>query len=222
MKKFFFLIIAAIFSVAAANAQLSKGNWMIGGSIDFSHKTQNNQSGTFTYNYKSTSLQASPGAGYFIIDKLAVGLRPGVTISNTTSTTNNSSPTSIGSPYLAYSATQKSTAYNIAPFVRYYFLPVKNKINLLADVSYTYTHMKASSQMFSSQLVNGEPVAYQSTASDSAPGNFISIFAGPSFFISQKVGLELLAGYTRGKYKNDVGPSNSLSLSAGLQVFLGK
>jgi hypothetical protein len=72
---------------------------------------------------KVKTLDIAPNIGYFIIDRLAVGLRPGLTL--------NSSDVP--------SAKVKSTTYTFAPFIRYYFLKNCDRFNVFADADYGYS-----------------------------------------------------------------------------------
>src|SRR5438105_14676646 len=76
MKQFSFLFSIVILS-STAQAQLNKGQWMVGGLASFRHSKVDGDFGYVSVSNKASSFQVSPGAGYFIIDKLCVGLRPG-------------------------------------------------------------------------------------------------------------------------------------------------
>jgi hypothetical protein len=72
---------------------------------------------------KFKTLDIAPDIGYFLIDKFAVGLRPGLAFSNSD----------------VPSAKVKSITYTFAPFVRYYFLRKDNRFNVFADAEYAYS-----------------------------------------------------------------------------------
>jgi hypothetical protein len=122
MKNILFFTIT-LFSFLTANAQITKGNWMVGGTGNFSsyeNKFQNN--GTEVSN-KGIGISISPNIGYFFKDKFAIG-----------------SIVSIG--YTNPQDFESSTSYSIGPFVRYYFLKVDNQINLFAEASYLFGESK--------------------------------------------------------------------------------
>lgn len=117
MKK---VLIAAglLFATHVLVAQVNKGQWLVGGNVGFeTQKFGDND------NYKSTSFNFNPNAGYFFIDNLAGGLR-------LTLATDKPKGQDASSRFL------------IAPFARYYFLPAAQKVNVFADASYGFGSMK--------------------------------------------------------------------------------
>lgn len=113
----FYLLVTILFSLAS-NAQISKGNWMMGGGASFSHN-QSTNNGNST---EGTVLAVSPNVGYFFIDKLAVG-----TSGELAFTFAKNSNSATDSNYFSY---------GIGPFVRYYFLEKEKEINIFSEVSY--------------------------------------------------------------------------------------
>ena len=70
MKTLFFFI---VFSLSLTlNAQITKGNWLVGGDIGFSYSKSKPES---TINSESFNIDLSPNIGYFFWDKLALGTR---------------------------------------------------------------------------------------------------------------------------------------------------
>ena len=125
MKKILlFSLFLAVSSISFT--QINKGQFFIGGKISFeSFKEENSRYDT----YHLTNFYISPGAGYFIIDKLAAGLRFDFDTYNSKSDNNETHLNST----------------TISPFIRYYFLPSTNKVNALIDVSYIHNRTKLSS-----------------------------------------------------------------------------
>ena len=117
MQKTFLLIIISFFTVKNVNSQITKGNWLVGGSASFS---QQNPSSTAIAMFKQTNFQINPFVGYFLIDKLAVGLNPSVEYEKVSLGPNT------------------STIINVGPFVRYYFLEADKIFNLFGQGSYAY------------------------------------------------------------------------------------
>jgi hypothetical protein len=105
-KPFLFFCCAMLIGGSLA-AQLSRGSWVIGGNIAFtSQKFTEDDS-------KSNTLELSPMAGYFIMDKLAVGLKTSIS---------------------RFSADDDTHLSLLAgPFARFYFLPVASKTNVLLE-----------------------------------------------------------------------------------------
>ena len=114
-----------LFVVIANNAfaQIKKGQFLLGGSIRF-ESTKSDYPPYFAY--KSNNIFISPDIGYFIINKLAGGLRIDFSSSNSKLDTTGS----------------HSTSMTFSPFIRYYLLPVPKKVNAFADVSYVQTETK--------------------------------------------------------------------------------
>jgi len=65
------LFLVALFLSGIAQAQLTKGNWLVGGNASYSSTQSENAASTTTTNRKS--LTAEPDIGYFFFDKFAVG-----------------------------------------------------------------------------------------------------------------------------------------------------
>jgi len=105
------LFIATLLVVFASNAQIEKGNWMMGGSGSFG----NYNTKSLGVENKGTYLNLYPNIGYFFIDKLAVGTN------------------ALLSVHTVY-----STGYGIGPYVRYYFLEKEKPINVFSELSYNF------------------------------------------------------------------------------------
>lgn len=124
MKPIRLLFIAALLFTGVANAQITKGNWMVGGSGSFTSSKNNSTYGFdgSTSAYRINAFELTPDIGYFFIDKLAVG-----TVINFNY---------FGSPDSDLKGTH---SYGIGPFVRYYFLKPETRINVFAEASYHYS-----------------------------------------------------------------------------------
>ena len=115
MKTSKLIFALALFSFLTSNAQITKGNWMVGGSGNFySAQLKDNNNST-----NSIGLELRPNLGYFLYDKIAVGI----------------------SPLLAYNKPENGssvTSYGFGPYARYYLLKTENRINLLTHIEYAY------------------------------------------------------------------------------------
>jgi len=178
MKK---LLLAALLFVSANTifAQVNQGQWLVGGNAGFnSYKQGDNK--VFMFN-------VSPNIGYFFINNFAGGLRLNFSRSK------------------QKGAEDAYVTYGIAPFLRYYFLPGAEKLNVFADASYGFDQEKYGSSK--------------------EKGNHYSIMAGPVFFLSPNTGLEFALYYSSygGKlYENAAGDrGNNFGLNIGFQVHLG-
>jgi hypothetical protein len=113
MKHFLFLI--ALVASLSLNAQITKNNWLVGGSAAFSYTENDNES-----NSNNFRLSLSPNIGYFFFDKLAFGLRPNYFLNRSRSDSGSS----------------KSERIMLAPFARYYLLEADRKINVFVEGAY--------------------------------------------------------------------------------------
>ena len=173
MKK---VLLAAIvlMSAQAGFSQISKGNWLVGGSAGFASEKQGD--------FKTTTVNISPDAGYFFIDHFAAGLRVGFTSAKET-------------------GTDAVSAFAVAPFARYYFLPTAQTVNVFADGEYGFGSAKSSGV--------------------SASVNEFKISAGPAVFVSPSVALEFALYYQSMGGKYYVERANTFGLNIGFQVHLG-
>jgi hypothetical protein len=184
MKK---VLIAACLLVSsnAIFAQVNQGQWLAGGSAGFNHSSQGDT--------KITTIMVSPDLGYFFINQFAAGLRPEFGYTKTKSKVG--SVTSSGS----------ATAFTVAPFVRYYFKPSGEQVNLFADASYGFG---------SSKVKGGTSVS----------GNYYQIKAGPAIFLTPSAALEFALYYRSwggDAYEVNGDRNSNFGLSIGFQVHLG-
>ena len=178
--KQFFITFSIFFSVHFVTAQLTKSNWLVGGNGSFSLQVQERSS----LSVKTTFLDLAPNIGYFFVDKLGTGLK--VRFQNTR-TKNQGNITN--SPTIA-----------LGPFVRYYFLPKDNRINLVSELSYSYY----------------DDLRNQSTI------NTFNIGAGPVIYFNTTVGIEFIANYQYIRFKPADGNVKTFFVAVGLQVHLEK
>jgi outer membrane protein W len=179
MKKTILMIfIASIFN-NDANCQITKGNWLIGGSGQFQKQHEDLQGSDI----RGLAISVAPDIGYFIFDKLGVGLN--VTFSyNRIKVKDNISKTNI---------------LGLGPFVRYYFLPSDNRINIFSEAAYEYT-----------------------TVFDGHYQNDFYFSAGPVIFFNSSVGLELAAKYSTSNSKISNATAKTVFLTIGFQIHLEK
>ncbi|MFG6685084.1 hypothetical protein ACGK9U_00770 [Mariniflexile sp. HNIBRBA6329] len=115
----FFLIVFT--TVLTVNAQITEGNWMVGGDASFYNskiKGENEESlGS------SNGIRLYPNIGYFFIDQFAGGLNANF---------------NYGKP----SGGLSNVGFGLGPFVRYYFLNPEKRINVFADANYNYYYSK--------------------------------------------------------------------------------
>lgn len=118
----FFFIVFAI--TMTSNAQITKGNWLVGGDAFGSSTTykyqanEDSEAGTD----RIYEIRINPNIGYFFIDKLAGGLQVNLFF--------NDFDASNGQGL-------KNHGYGLGPFVRYYFLNQEKRINVFAQANYS-------------------------------------------------------------------------------------
>ncbi len=115
-KKMIIIAILLVFSITSF-AQTEKGEFLLGGKVDFDRTTQ--------LGYKATSFSFAPEIGYFIAKNLAVGIGLDYERSNFSS--------------------QKAITIAAMPFARYYFAEQgKFKFFGQAGAGYAFRKMKGS------------------------------------------------------------------------------
>ncbi len=107
---YFFLVTTISFG------QLTKGNWLVGGSGSFYSYNADATYPTAAFNTKYTDMSISPSIGYFFTNKLTIGLRPNLS----TWEGSNSGGGAVNSLRLA-----------VGPFAWYYLLRGDKQFNLL-------------------------------------------------------------------------------------------
>lgn len=113
MKKIKIITALTLLLAVNTNAQITKGNWMVGGSGNFYSYQLKDNYGTNS----GMGIELRPNVGFFIKDKLAIGI----------------------SPLFAYSKPENGssvTSYGIGPYIRYYLLKPENRVNILTHVGY--------------------------------------------------------------------------------------
>lgn len=105
------------------NAQITKGNWMVGGDVSFSYSKSKPDS---SVDSRSFNMDISPNVGYFIGDKLAFGINADYFLSR----------------YYSDSIDSKLEQFRISPFARYYFLDVDKMVNPFLETSYRFSLLK--------------------------------------------------------------------------------
>ncbi|WP_157206469.1 outer membrane beta-barrel protein [Mariniflexile maritimum] len=114
---FFFFVFTLTLSI---NAQITKGNWLVGGDIAFSYSKSKPES---TVDSKGFDINLSPNIGYFFWDKLALGTRLSYFSSRYKSDMGNSTYES----------------FLVSPFVKYYFMDTNKMVNPFIESSYRFS-----------------------------------------------------------------------------------
>lgn len=137
MKTLKSIFIALVLFTISSNAQITKGNWMVGGSGSFYSANFKDQN----FDSKSIGLELRPNIGYFLADKFAVGI----------------------SPLLGYNKPEGSTSvtsYGIGLYSRYYLLNTDRRVNILTHLGYSYFTSSNSMSKSTAVDLKAGPVVY--------------------------------------------------------------
>jgi hypothetical protein len=179
MKKTILLFLIASTFYHQANCQITKGNWMVGGNARIETQQEKLNQSDIT----SWAIKLSPDIGYFFIDKFAGGLKPTLNYS-----------------IRKFSGTRnEATILAIGPFIRYYFLPAENQVNIFAESAYQY---QTDFKEFRS--------------------NDFTLSAGPVIYFNSSVGLELTLNYEQYDSKSSNTSAKTFSFGIGFQIHLEK
>ncbi len=116
-KTILFILIIIIFSNTGIS-QITKRNWLVGGTGSFSSQFEK----TNSFNAHGLHINISPDIGFFVVDKFAIGATP-----------------SYAYDKLTYrGGVSRSHQLSIGPFLRYYFLKPEKIINIFSAFAYQY------------------------------------------------------------------------------------
>lgn len=200
MNRFLWLTAGLSFSSLAAEAQLVKGTKLLGGSVGYSRststQTQNNPSIPVTereYGQVNRSFNVSPRAGVFIADNVAAGVALGYISQKTTNPYYDYLSSGIPIPYQRVA---RSNSFNVAPFLRYYYMPTAT-FGVFGQLTATYGTGKSKTEITAPNQFNSE---------GKTNGFGLEISPALVFFPIDKLGLELAfggIGYSRTTSKSE-------------------
>ena len=132
------LVISILLVAFASNAQIDKGNWMMGGSGAIGNFKTTSEENSST----STSITISPNIGYFFIDKLSIGLAGQFN-------------------YVFPKGDSHTISSNsISPFIRYYFLEKEKQINIFSETRYEIMRISQGNFKTDTFLIKGGVVFF--------------------------------------------------------------
>jgi len=200
MKRIILFITTSFLISFSSYAQLDKKTWLVGGSGNFysynqEYFYQNTGFPPNTGTAKYTDIDVSVAVGYFVINKLALGLTP--TFSSSKGSTSGG-------------ATPNGNQLAIGPFARYYFLGRDKPFNILSEVSYQIGvnnsaappkskgefnrfSIMGGSEIFFNSIVGMELlIGYKSTtiSIDNSPYTFSNINKGLQMSVGFQIHLE--------------------------------
>jgi hypothetical protein len=176
--------------VKVSSGQLTQNNWLLGGNLAYTRYAKGSQ-GILR---KGSSLDASLNSGYFLIDKLAGGIRTNYEFGK------SKYPQPDGSTNVL-----RQTTLGLGPFIRYYFLRVENRVNLFSDAGFLYS-------------VNTNNTI--STGRQTSNSWSSSFGVGTVVFLNTSVGIEFLLAYDHYKEIDVDSRDNQLQFKIGLQFHL--
>ncbi|ESU19662.1 hypothetical protein FCR2A7T_18230 [Flavobacterium cauense R2A-7] len=211
MKKII-LSVAAVFAFGFANAQeevkeakgfgFSKGNIMVEGNLGFSTgKSTDSFGGTDMEETKTSSFNFNPKAGYFLTDKIAVGVELNLASGKTEVTDMTVTPNVTNEG--------KTNSFGAGVFARYYFLDLGQRFKTYAEAGLGFGSQKWET--------NGTE-----TRKDSNFG--LGIDLGMNYFVTEKMainfGLANVLGFNSGKSEfPGGGETKSSSVNGNFNVF---
>ncbi|CAH8283686.1 outer membrane protein with beta-barrel domain [Mariniflexile fucanivorans] len=193
------LLLMSTFTFAQTSEEkfeISKNQWLVGGSINFTSQNYESQNESYDSNYKRTSFFIKPDIGYAIDSNLIIGVMPGFNIVN--------------SKFVESDDEYKSNGLSIAPYIRKYFA-INNKLafNVQGELMYSY---QKSKNIYSDSVTN--------TGSESDSNSiFIGVRPGLTYSLTNKIYLNAhlgSIGYYSDKSENDEGTiskSNNFNLN---------
>ncbi|RKD14404.1 hypothetical protein BCY91_07980 [Pelobium manganitolerans] len=131
MKKVFALLAVGLGLAVSASAQdfgFKKGDVLLEGSVGFSVEDNKNTE------EKVTSFNFVPKAGYFISDKVAIGLGLGFVSTK-------------DEDYSTGGSTDKTNSFGIGVFGRYYFLEIGKRFKTYGEAGLGYSYIKSETEV---------------------------------------------------------------------------
>lgn len=203
MKRFILFFAATLFTIQFSQAQISKGNFMLGGGIGFSATNsstslENDGVEEDLGETSTTSLEFTPRIGYFAADNFAFGVQMDVDF---TSADTEADETNTASSLL------------VGPFFRYYI-----PFGELGDKALFF---ELNSGFGGTQVTEGDVDVSTSV---------FGVGVGPGFtiFSNEFIGIEALALYNWVRSRSEIQEAvnletvSSFDLSIGLQLYFSR
>lgn len=190
----------------AVHAQITKGNFLLGGSLGFSsgHTSSLYDYSSTPYKVKQSSVSLSPNVSYFVIDHLSLGVVTPL----------------LHTSYKPEGNEKKTTytTYSIGPLIRYYF-PLGSHWAIFPEASYSYGWAVTKGSSYSSG--GYVPKTYHGDTRNLQGG------LGLVYFLNHNIGVEgkfryqaLRNTYERDDLLLDHIDNDSFDFTIGLQVYL--
>lgn len=196
MKKFLLTLTAVAGLTVASQAQefgFEKGNFIVEGNLGFSTKDNKNTE------VKTTGFSFNPQVGYFVTDKIAVGVYAKVGTSNEDQYKEG------------VDIQEKSNTFDIGAFGRYYFLEIGSRFKTYAELAAGY------------ESENGKTVTAGNSVKDPKVSGFgANAGIGANFFLTDKIAVNYkfadVIGFNTSKVDVD-GAKATTSFGANVNSF---
>jgi len=146
--KYLVLFISFFLTVFTLKAQIENGNWLVGGDLNFSHRS--NMVKPLSMGLETrTNITLNSEAGYFFFNKFVAGIITSLEYGNVPS---------LHGWVLDFGG---------GPFIRYYFLNPEKMWNLLTEINYVHTIRYANGRYNSRSerySILGGPVIFLNTS----------------------------------------------------------
>jgi hypothetical protein len=146
MKKHLFTLLFIIAASVAANAQIGKGNYYIGGNLNYNYDgygyktTTTFTEGTTNYqNHGIYAFQLNPDFGFFLSDKWSVGIQPGYSRTGGTETSVYTALPNSGTTSYTYNHKYHADALSLGIHFRYYCM-LTDRIGVFPQFGVTTAH----------------------------------------------------------------------------------
>ena len=193
------LFIIAPFSLCA---QINKNQWLVGGSVIAQYQTNSENDNS------EKEIRLPLNVGYFVANKLAVGIRGQYHLTSTYSAFTYSD--FAGNIIYASSIKQREEEFSVGPFIRYYILPKTKPFNVYVEVGYAYGNNKLDIDLT------------QSNVSFVTKASTYNINIAPVFFINKHTSMEFILAYYMQQPEGSSITYNNFLLGLGLQIHLGQ
>lgn len=215
MNRLFTAVIFCFLIPFVSNAQISKGTWLLGGSISLGGNGSTSNDSINPFSNKRINVSFSPTAGIFVTDRWVVGLSPSWGYSREENTNRNNQP---------YHSIYKSSSYGVSLFTRYY-VPLSRKWYAFGNIS-TLTFTRGKSVYNTTPAVGENSIRDVTRFEGYGIGAALSL--GATYLVTPGIGIEASVGsigynFSRIRYKTEpelgIGRETTMNANGGGLTF---
>ncbi|MBO0359474.1 hypothetical protein J0X19_16040 [Hymenobacter sp. BT186] len=199
--------LALSLTIGAAQAQTEAGKLLISGQVNYAQsESESNTTNaglpptTIKQEAKQSGFNFAPQLGFFVADRLAVGV---VGVTSTSKRTDNRTESFSGSSEFVNKYTYRNTTVSVGPFVRYYTMIMEN-LGFYGQLSGGYQRQTNKN----SSDTRGQNGTQSYSYENKATGGYGNLTPGFVYFPTKKIGIELTLGnlvYSKLKNKQQNG-----------------